>query len=327
MKKNLLTTSFVAMFCLLSFGQQAGAASDISYETVPLFGASGDFVVGPGKVEYSIQPGETREAELVVTNRLGRAADFQLDVEDVAGSNDPQQAVRLLGTDRGPYSLRDYISFPEDTIALENGERARIPVTIAVPTDAEPGGHYGSVLVSVIADEAVLTAEAGSAAPRSVVVSRVGALYFVTVPGDVVTAGSLKRFQSIADQKLFLEGPIAFEVLFENTGSVHLNPHGNITLTNMFGDTIDRVAIEPWYTMPESSRYLEATIDRSWLFGYYTAELELNRGYDGLTDTTTVSFIAVPWQVLSTLFVIVVTVMARTWYRRLQRQPRLQVAT
>ena len=33
---------------------------------------------------------------------------------------------------------------------LELGERARIPVTITVPADAEPGGHYGSVFISTI---------------------------------------------------------------------------------------------------------------------------------------------------------------------------------
>ena len=325
--KHLLKIYATLVFCFVVGGAQHALASEISYEQVPLFGASGDFVVGPGKVEYSIQPGQTRTAELTLTNRLGKTSEFQLSVEDVMGSNDPQQAVRLLGTDRGPYSLRDYISFPESTITLENGERARVPVTITIPDDAEPGGRYGSVLVSVIADESELTNDDGSAAPRSVVISRVGALYFITVPGDVVTAGSLEAFRPTSDQPLFFDGSVDFEVLFKNTGSVHLNPHGEIQVTNMFGDTIERIEIPAWYTMPESTRYLEASLDRTWLFGLYTAELELYRGYDGLSDSATISFIAIPWEVLSVAFGAIFVMIMRVFYLRVARKPHLRVAT
>ena len=77
------------------------------------------------------------------------------------------------GDEIGPYSIRDFISFPETTFTLSLGERARIPVTISVPENAAPGGYYGSVLVST-----VRSAEATeSTAPRSPIIARVGSLF------------------------------------------------------------------------------------------------------------------------------------------------------
>jgi hypothetical protein len=108
----------------------------------------GDFVVGPGKAEISVNPGDTIIQEITVTNRISELRTFKLVVDDITGSADGSTAVSLTDGARGPYSIRDYISFPNDTIVLGLGERARIPVKITIPLDAEPGGLYGSVLVS-----------------------------------------------------------------------------------------------------------------------------------------------------------------------------------
>src|SRR6185503_3421375 len=97
-----------------------------------------DFVVGPAKFDLTLNPGESQTLDLTVSNRLGQDKSFALEVEDISGSENPGTPVILLGTDRGPYSLRDYLHFPTTTLDIVNGQKAHIPVTITVPADAQP---------------------------------------------------------------------------------------------------------------------------------------------------------------------------------------------
>ncbi len=106
----------------------------------------GDFVVGPGRTELRLEPGETVVQEIIVTNRISDDRTFKLEVEDIVGSSDGSRAVMLTGEARGPYSILDYVSFPEETFTLKLGERAYIPVTISIPMTLNQG-FYGSVLV------------------------------------------------------------------------------------------------------------------------------------------------------------------------------------
>lgn len=281
----LLGTFFVLMV-------PVALAQEITRERVGA-GDYGDFVVGPGKVELPLNPGESRTVEMTVTNRLGEPRVFNIEVEDAAGSNDLSRPIVLLGDDRGPYTLKDYIHFPETSFVLEAGERARIPVTITLPEDAEPGGRYGSVLVTTtsVPNDNRLSSEAR---PSSAIVTRIGTLFFITTPGEVEVEGILEAFTTIPDKKFFTQGPINFAAIFRNTGSVHLNPYGTISITNMLGEEVGFVELDPWYAMPQSLRYREIGWEREFLFGRYTATVEINRGYNDLVDTSTLSFWVIP---------------------------------
>jgi hypothetical protein len=267
-------------------------AQEMKFEEVGA-GDYGDFVVGPGKVELPLNPGESRTIEMTVTNRLGEPRVFNIVTEDAAGSQDPYQAIVLLGDDRGPYTLKDYIQFPETSFVLEAGVRARIPVTITLPEDAEPGGRYGSVLVTTtsVPNDNRLSSEAR---PSSAIVTRIGTLFFITTPGEVEVEGALEEFTTIPNKKFFTKGPISFAAIFRNTGSVHLNPYGSISVSNMLGEEVGFIEMDPWYAMPQSLRYREVAWEREFLFGRYTATLEINRGYNDEIDTATISFWVIP---------------------------------
>ena len=282
----------VLLLTLFVFSVSEVMAQEITREKVGA-GDYGDFVVGPGKVELPLNPGESRTVEMTVTNRLGEPRVFNIEVEDAAGSNDLSRPIVLLGDDVGPYTLKDYINFPETSFVLEAGERARIPVTIALPEDVEPGGRYGSVLVTTtsVPNDNRLSSEAR---PSSAIVTRIGTLFFITTPGEVEVEGVLEEFTTIPDKKFFTKGPINFAAIFRNDGSVHLNPYGTISVTNMLGEEVGFVELDPWYAMPQSLRYREVAWDREFLFGRYTATLEVNRGYNDIVDSKTLSFWVIP---------------------------------
>jgi len=280
------------------------SASNTSwYRSERIFGniAVGDFVVGPGRTEIVVNPGETVVQEISVTNRITEDRQFKLEVEDVRGTSDASSAVNLTAGERGPYSIRDYISFPDDSFVLELGERAHIPVTISVPPDAEPGGYYGSVLVSTVR---VADGDDGGSTTRSPIIARVGSLIFLTVRGEAVTEGSVTDLSLIDDKLWYEKGPIELGVLYENTGSVHLNPYGEISVTNMFGEQVGFVELEPWFVLPQSLRLREISWDREFLLGRYTATALINRGYDDIVDEVTVSFWVLPWKIIGGVFLV-----------------------
>lgn len=262
----------------------------------------GDFVVGPGKTELIIEPGSAQETEIIVSNRTGEERIFNLVVEDATGSHDPEVPIVLLGDDRGPYTLKDYIQLPTTTFTLKHNERARIPVTVAVPEDAEPGGRYGSVLVTTVSKNADIDTSNG-ATPSSAIVSRVGTLFFLTIPGDTLTEGILQSFSTIGNTGVYAEGPVVFQVLFENTGDLHLNPYGEIRITNMFNEEVGFVELDPWFSLPRSLRSREVTWDRELLIGRYTATAQINRGYDDIVDMQSITFWVLPWKVIVPVFI------------------------
>ena len=260
-------------------------------DRVPGDAAVGDFVVGPGRSEIQLQPGQTYVQEISVTNRISEDRVFTLEIEDVKGTADGSNAVQLTGDEVGPYSMRDFISFPENTFTLSLGERARIPVTVSVPANAAPGGYYGSVLVST-----VRSAEAtDSMSPRSPIIARVGSLFFVTVGGDIVREGETLGINTVGDATLYQTGPIELAILFENTGSVHTNPYGEISISNMFGEEVGFMELEPWFVLPKSLRSREVSWNREFLLGRYTVTARINRGYDNVIDEVSTSFWVVPY--------------------------------
>lgn len=305
MKVRAYTIALILTGLSLFFSAETIVFAQYDIEQIPggdqVFG---DFVVGPTKIDLTVEPGTERVVELLVTNRMGERRVFNLEVEDTRGSNDPQETIVLLGDDRGPYSLKDYLSFPQPSFELGQGERARIPVTVSVPANAQPGGLYGSVLVTTASVPSASPQDEQGARAGAVVVSRIGALFFVTVPGEVKKEGALSAFTTMPEGSTFFsKGPIQFQALFENKSSVHLNPYGTISIKNILGEEVGVVVAEPWFAMPDSVRRREVSWDRPFLFGYYTAEASINRGYDNIVDTKSVSFFVIPWMLVLAGFV------------------------
>jgi len=270
-------------------------------EILPNADVFGDFVVGPGRFALELAPGESQTVELVISNRMGTTKRFSFETEDIAGSDDPSQAVILLGDQEGPYTLRDYIKIPHMQFDLKHAERVRIPVTVSLPPDAEPGGRYGSLVVSIVSDKQVLD-ETSGAKPGSAVISRIGTLFFVTTPGAIEQDGLLQDFSTVGGKKFFSEGPVQFNIVLENLGSVHLTPYGEVRIYNMSGSEVGAMELEPWFVMPNSLRTREVSWDREFLIGRYTAVAMINRGYDDIVDEKSFVFWVIPWKLVVLVF-------------------------
>lgn len=299
----------------LSDGAQVG-----TYSIEPLYDAggkpAGDFVVGPGKFELTIKPGQSQTVEMIVSNRTGERRQFNLTTEDAVGSTNEKEAVTLLGNDRGPYSLKDYLSVPHTSFILNHNERARIPVTITLPLDAEPGGLYGSMIAQTVAIEAE-PGNTGGTIPQSAIIARVATLFFITIPGDIKAEGALKEFSTLTKAKFYERSPIHFGILFENTGSIHLAPRGELSIHNIFGQEVGTLELEPWFVLPQALRLREVSWEREFLMGRYIATIDLHRGYGDEIDTMSYAFWVLPWQPIVGTFAIIFAIIfaVRAFFR------------
>jgi len=301
---------------LTTFGHFAKADGP-TLEKLPDITDYHDFVVGPGKIELQLAPGQSQTVDLTVANRLGSDKVFSISEEDFKGSDDPNQPIILLGSDRGPYSLKDDVSIPTTTLAIPFGDKAHIPVTITAPANSQPGALYGSVLVSVVSSPGTTT-ESGVGASNPII-TRIGTLFFVRIPGTVEADGQMTGF-SLANgnfvwsSSLSKTPPILFNLLFKNSGDVYLAPYGTLTITNMLGSTIATTQIDPWFAMPQSLRFRQVEWDPTFLFGRYTAHVSINRGYGNTTDAADVVFWVIPWGAILLVFIgLVIIIAAIRW--------------
>jgi len=261
-----------------------------------------DFVLEPGKAELFLNPGDTVTRAVYVTDRVPGSTTFNISVEDIKGTRDPDQPVLILDGERGPFSGKDFIVPAINKVTLNFGDRITIPVTITIPKDAPPGDYDSSVLVANEPGSGLVTdPSAASGATR--IISRLGTLIFIRVNGKANESGNLDDFKIKGPGQLFYDhGPLTFQVLFNNNGNVHLVPYGMVTIKNMIGQTVDQLPVDAYFSLPDSLRYREVTWARQMLFGRYTATVHLERSYGGLSDDKTIAFWVLPWKILIGIF-------------------------
>ncbi len=262
-----------------------------------------DFVLEPGKIEIFLNPGETTTRNISVINRINRKVDFKVETEDFIGSDNVNTPVILLGSEKSPYSFKDNLIPESDSFDLKFGQKIELPITITAPENAQPGGYYSSVIVSSLPATGDDESSAGAK-----IISRVAVLFFVRVNGPVNQQGQLDDFRIEGGDSFMQKGPVRFEILFKNEGTVHLVPYGMVRIKNIFGKEVGKVPVDAYFSLPESLRYRQVTWTQERLLGRYTAELTLNRGYEGKEDISKISFWVIPWTyivaVLIAIFVI-----------------------
>lgn len=276
--------------------------------------AQNDFVVEPGKTEIFINPGETITKSISITNRIGKSVKFKLTTEDIIGTNDSISPVKLLGDDIGPYSVKNFIEPEISEFTLELGEKITIPVKISVPTDAEPRGHYGALIVSnepeVLSEE-----ETSETQGKARLISRIGSLFFIRINGVGREAGNLEDFKIIGPEKVFYESrPGGFEISFKNTGNVHLVPHGKITIKNLLGKSIGEIPVDAYFSLPDSIRFREVFWTPGTGLGRYTAHLSLYPGFGNENQEASLAFWIIPWKILIITFVGLVIFVSIIYY-------------
>lgn len=202
---------------------------------VPVHGAADSLsvTVTPPLFQLAIGPGESWSStvKIVNTNRsevtyYAQVVDFEASGEEGTSSFRPVVEDAQDPTAQGS-SLAQWVTLQASSVTVPAGRSGELPFSIIVPENAEPGGHYAAILVGT------QPAGATSTGAQVKVSSYVSSLLFVRIKGDVVENGRIREL--IAGRSLYEVPEVDFLLRFENTGTTHLKPVGDIVIYNMWG--------------------------------------------------------------------------------------------
>lgn len=226
--------------------------------------------IGPAKLEYKVNPGDTINGEIFLMNETSDKQIFYPSFEKFTEVNGEK---KFLAGEKS--ELTEWFIFPKE-IVLEAGEKKNIPFKIEVPLNAPPGGHFAVIWWG----NKSLNSETGD---NVSIVTRAGILVYLQVSGEINESGKLLNFNLANNKFLFWSLPINFLVSFRNEGNTYLKPKGDITIKNIFGknkaifgvNEADRILLPG---TEDSLRITNKFEKLPLVFGPYKAILTLNWG-------------------------------------------------
>ena len=256
--------------------------------------------ISPPAIEISLNPGDSSSNNFRLSNNSNEA----INIETTPRNFLPRGidgAIEIVEDDT-PFSLAEWITVsPTSSVTIGPQSFNDFTVTIDVPDNAHPGGHFGSVVFKTIPGEAD---DAGA-----LISQEIAPVILVKIPGDVDESGFISTFQSTKNI-WSNQDSIDFDLVVENIGNVHYRPSGQLVIRNIIGQEVHRSTIDGQNVIPGAQRRLDANWkDVGFRMGYYQAEVTLVYGSDSQILDATSSFFIVPYQVLLPISVIVLIVL------------------
>jgi hypothetical protein len=214
-----------------------------------------------------------------------------------------------------PVEVGTWITVPVSSFTAEPGTRTDIPITIAVPLDAEPGDHAGGVV-------ALNTqAQQGAGDLKVDIKQAVGARVYVRVEGPLSPELTVSDVSVSTGGQAWLApitGPsdVTSKFTITNTGNVRMTPTVTVKVKDMFGRTVKTVEVPDFQELiPGASVDAAAALGDLSGFGPRYS-LEVTTSSPEATQTSSASFWVVPWLLI---LLIVVAVAAFVVLRRRNR--------
>lgn len=295
LKNNQIYTLVGAIFCLLFLSVSSVSAQN-----------SQTISVSPTLFDMAAVSGQAWQSELRVTN----VNDYDITVYPQVVNFAP-----LGETGRGDFlpvfkeetqgkSLAEWIDLPSTGIVIQRQETKTLSFSVKVPNDAAPGGHYAAILIGTKPP-----VDSGNSEVQTA--QFVTTLFFLRVAGDINEQGTIREFTTA--KSLIPKPDAEFLLRFENEGNVHLQPQGDITIYNMWGEERGVIPINQQThfgnVLPKSIRQFAFSWNGEYsLFdiGRYKAIATLGYGQEekNFATATTYFWIIPLQQILIVLFVI-----------------------
>jgi hypothetical protein len=274
--------------------------------------------VSPARVEITGDPGTILHSEIELFNeQKGEARTFFTSFENFEPSGD-SGAPRFIGAKDG---LATWMQ-TESKVTIGSGERIIVPFSIAIPANAEPGGHFAAVFFGS-------QAPGGQGAGEVSIGGKIGVLILLRVSGEVAEGGGLLDFSTKENNRFFSSLPISFVYRVNNIGGNRIVPLGEINVKNTFRLVSAKFSANQneGSVLPGSARKFEVIWGdeniqageqnknfgffstaleqlKNFHFGFYTADISLVWGETNQTASSTFGFFVFPWQLLLIIFLV-----------------------
>lgn len=297
---------------------QSVAVADDTTVTWAIRPSDGQVADGRTAVEFELDPGESAQDYLEVTNLSRFTAEFKITAAD--GYFTPQGRFNMLPSDRESTDSGTWIVLGAGEVSVDAGESVTVPFTITVPADATPGDHPAGIAASVLS---VAEAEDGTTMG---VESRVGFRVMTRVTGElspsITIFGIAAQYASSWD--LFHPGAVDVTFVAANSGNTQLRVSSVGRSSSLFSRT-DAEHSEPTELFPGDERELSARIADVWPLGFAIVTVELSAAAlpegEGIATVATSADVlvwTVPWLEILIMAGILLLGVAFFWGRRQQ---------
>jgi hypothetical protein len=252
--------------------------------------------ISPPLIQQNVDPGQTVTLNIRLRNVTTGDLMTTGSVDDFVAQGEEGQPKLLVGEhadEVSPYTFKPWVGeIPSLTLVPQEAKTASI--TVSVPKDASPGGHYGVIRFTA--------SPVGSDSTSVSLSASIGTLVLLNVSGKVVTKASIAELYALHDgQKgtFFEYGPLTFGIRIKNEGNVHFSPTGTMRVTNTFGREVDVLSINPkgGNILPQSIRKFEHPLEKQHLFGRY--KVEANVQYSGKALSQTLTVWVIPYKLIA----------------------------
>lgn len=278
----------------------------LAFPGISLAQESVSFTVSPTIFDMTANPGQTWRSTIRVINTNSFDLPITVEVANFApkGESGAPQFFPVTPDTPANSTFAQWITTDKE-IVIPAEKAIELPLTINVPADAAPGGHFAAIMIS--------TKPANEPGKETKVQTSqvISSLVFLRVSGDVTENSSVRSFRTT---DYFLSQPeTTFELRIENKGNVHVQPRGEIKILNMWGQERGKIPVNQQTlfgnVLPNSVRKYSFTWSGDWSItdiGRYTAKATLSYGVDGkqsmVADT---AFWVIPWKILFTVFAVI----------------------
>lgn len=295
-----------------------------SWTLTPGGGQDGDQASNRPDLTYQVAPGATIEDTVIVYNLGNVPLLFRVYATDAFNNADGQFDL-IPGADV-PVDAGAWVKIAQETLTLEPGKQATIPITITVPIDATPGDHVGAIVAAN-----VVQADNGDGQIISVE-RRTGTRLYLQVDGplnpELAVVGLDTDYHHAANP---LGGSADISFTVENRGNVRLGGTPVVEFSGPLGLFKKKVTLDPIpELLPGEQVALTATIEDAPALFLDTTTVKLTtvdvgeRG-EGASTVGKDRLFAPPMLVLLVALVVILGVLARRAYQR-RRQAAVPVA-
>lgn len=263
------------------------------------------FTITPPIFDLKANTGDQLDEVVSVYNNASEDLEIATTIENLKPIGEVGQ---VQVTEEGLPSLKEWITVDSYVAKVKQGETRNITFHIKVPANAEPGGHFATVLFGTTPNADV---ESGG----SVISQKIGTLVLLTIAGEAKESASVTNFAP-EKTRYFDYQDINFNFRLQNDGNTYIHPKGSISITNIFGHKVKEIEVEGKNILPGAARLMTAGFFSDRLFGPYTANLNLIYGDSNKTLSYSAGFLVIPWKqttIAIVIILIIVLLRKRIW--------------
>lgn len=241
--------------------------------------------VSPLNFELNSNPGDRVNNYIKIYNDTDSEISVKMEVEDFAASGERGEVLLKTDDSISTYSLHNWVSMNPEVFNLAPRAVQVVKFLIIVPENAEPGGHYASILASI--------SGAGVESTGVGVAQKVGSLLLLSVSGELFEKMDIAEFSAPEFSEY---GPKELIAKFSNSGTIHAKPRGFVIIKNMFGAEVAKIDIPQLNVLPQSTRKINIPVKLDNQIGKYEASLVAIYGASNEPISAVVRYWVFPWK-------------------------------